>query len=103
MTGGFETDGGVGIRTPDLLNAIETRSQLRYTPVILVEKHSVLVPAIIQPHPAVVKQTEKSPRRIETRYRLAPVVLWNWSRRFTGDLRGRSIDRRTHWKVSSIQ
>ena len=26
------TDGGVGIRTPDLLNAIETRSQLRYTP-----------------------------------------------------------------------
>ena len=24
--------GGEGIRTPDLLNAIETRSQLRYTP-----------------------------------------------------------------------
>src|SRR5882672_4717892 len=25
-------NGGEGIRTPDLLNAIETRSQLRYTP-----------------------------------------------------------------------
>src|SRR5258708_34820862 len=28
----FNPNGGEGIRTPDLLNAIETRSQLRYTP-----------------------------------------------------------------------
>ena len=46
MTWRFLTSGPRGIRTPDLLNAIETRSQLRYGPLfsnqLLSDQRSVL-------------------------------------------------------------
>ena len=38
-------DGPEGIRTPDLLNAIETRSQLRYRPASAQIIHDCVVPA----------------------------------------------------------
>jgi hypothetical protein len=73
----------VGIRTPDLLNAIETRSQLRYTPVIPEQITSTIIPAIIQLAYANVKEMGKSvgmevrtgASSIQVSYLLSPILV----------------------------